>query len=226
MGHGLGTPTHPSIGGATALASDSAWSLVEGLRDGDEAAFIALIGRHHAPLVRLARLYVPDQAAEDLVDEVWGALLADLGGLDRGVSFRVVLFRLLLDRARSRRPEGARPLPFAAEWDARSDARGLMLRGLRFQEAGPWIGHWAAPMSDWQEIPEERLLTRETLTDVAAAICALPPAQREVITLRDVEGWTSDEVGQALGIAEAAQRALLHRARTEVRAALDACLRP
>jgi RNA polymerase sigma-70 factor (ECF subfamily) len=65
------------------------------------------------------------------------------------------------------------------------------------------------------------LLSAETREVVMAAIEDLPPAQRTVVTLRDVEGWPAGEVCDALEISEGNQRVLLHRARTKVRAALE-----
>jgi RNA polymerase sigma-70 factor (ECF subfamily) len=77
------------------------------------------------------------------------------------------------------------------------------------------------PPDSWTTIPEERFLSRETLSHVREAIGALPPNQREVITLRDVDGWSSEEVCNALGISETNQRVLLHRARSKVRRVLE-----
>jgi RNA polymerase sigma-70 factor (ECF subfamily) len=82
-----------------------------------------------------------------------------------------------------------------------------------------WPGHWASPPEQW---PEERVLAQETMELARAAIDALPQAQRKVIALRDVEGWSSEEVCEALGVSEVNQRVLLHRARSKVRAALEA----
>jgi RNA polymerase sigma-70 factor (ECF subfamily) len=84
-----------------------------------------------------------------------------------------------------------------------------------------WPYHWAVPPRAWSSSPEERLLARETLELIEHAIAALPPAWREVITLRDVEGWTPAEVCNVLGISETYQRVLLHRARGRVRGALE-----
>jgi RNA polymerase sigma-70 factor (ECF subfamily) len=84
-----------------------------------------------------------------------------------------------------------------------------------------WNGGWAAAPSDWETLPEERLLSGEMLEHVRLAIESLPPRQRDVIVLRDVEGWTSEEVREALELSEANQRVLLHRARSKVRAALE-----
>ena len=60
-----------------------------------------------------------------------------------------------------------------------------------------------------------------TLATAIHAVNALPPNQREVITLRDIEGWSASEVCDALAISEANQRVLLHRARSSVRRALE-----
>jgi RNA polymerase sigma-70 factor (ECF subfamily) len=83
---------------------------------------------------------------------------------------------------------------------------------------------WARPPAPWEDEPETRLLSRETLAQVGVAIQALPPAQREVIRLRDLLGWSSQEVCNALEISETNQRVLLHRARAKVRRALEAYL--
>ena len=91
-------------------------------------------------------------------------------------------------------------------------------------EGAPWAGHWADTPASWESVPEDRLLSRETLARVAAAIEGLPPNQREVIRLRDVLGWSSEEVRNALDLTETNQRVLLHRARSKVRRALEGYL--
>ena len=84
-----------------------------------------------------------------------------------------------------------------------------------------WPGHWAVRPEPW---PEDALVAAETQAVVAEAIEALPPAQRAVISLRDVEGWSSEEVRNALELSETNQRVLLHRARSKVRRALESYL--
>ena len=65
------------------------------------------------------------------------------------------------------------------------------------------------------------LAADETRAVVRAAVDELPPAQRTVISLRDLEGWDAAEVCALLGISDGNQRVLLHRARAKVRAALE-----
>ncbi len=58
---------------------------------------------------------------------------------------------------------------------------------------------------------------------IRKALQSMPPRQAEVVTLRDIEGWSAEEVCQGLGLTEANQKVLLHRGRTKVRKALESC---
>src|SRR5256885_1806082 len=122
MGYERGLSTERPVAGAGARpAADDDWALVAALGSGDEAAFLALVERHHPSLLRLARLYMPEGAAAGLAQAAWGALLADLDGTERTSSLRVTLFRMIIDAARRQRPAGARALPFAAHPDPLTD---------------------------------------------------------------------------------------------------------
>jgi RNA polymerase sigma-70 factor (ECF subfamily) len=105
----------------------------------------------------------------------------------------------------------------AAEAD--NDERSVAPERFRAAEHR-WAGHWAAPPQEWSR-PEHVLESSETRAVIAAAIDALPQSQRLVITLRDVEGWSAEEVCALLEVSEGNQRVILHRARTRVRQALD-----
>ncbi len=70
------------------------------------------------------------------------------------------------------------------------------------------------------------MLAAETRAVIEQAIDELPGLQRAVVSMRDIEGWSSEEVQEALGITAANQRVLLHRGRQRVRAALEAYLSP
>jgi RNA polymerase sigma-70 factor (ECF subfamily) len=65
------------------------------------------------------------------------------------------------------------------------------------------------------------LLSSETLSIVRQVVDGLPEAQKAVIAMRDLAGFSSEEVCESLGISEGNQRVLLHRARTKVRVALE-----
>ena len=196
--------------------------LVEALRNGDEAAFVSVVDRYHPAMLRLARLYVRDHAvAEDVVQETWLGVLRALDRFEGRSSLKTWIFGILLNVARTRAARDAVSVPFSALFDG-SGEREASVDPERFRPGGHrWGGHWASSPARWDELPEERLLARETLSKVAEAIERLPPSQREVITLRDVEGWSAEEVCSLLAISETNQRVLLHRARTKVRRALE-----
>jgi RNA polymerase sigma-70 factor (ECF subfamily) len=194
--------------------------LVAALRRGEEQAFVALVERYGSLMLRVAMAHVRTRAsAEDVVQETWCAVLKGIDRFEGRSSFKTWLLRILCNRAKTRGQRDQRSLPFSSL--AGDD--GPSVAAERFLPPGHdrWPGGWAAPPSDWERIPEERLLGRETLAHVRDAIALLPERQQEVIVLRDVEGWPADEVCAALGVSEVNQRVLLHRARSKVRAALE-----
>ena len=197
-------------------------ALVAALRAGDERTFATLVDRHHATLLRVASLYVRDRAAaEEVVQETWLAVIEGIDRFEARSSLKTWLFRILANRAQTRGQREARSVPFSAlaARDAGDDEPAV--DADRFTGAGDREpGRWAAPPQSWETLPEERLLSQETLGRVAEAIEALPGAQRTVVRLRDVEGWSAAEVAEALEISDGNQRVLLHRGRSRVRQAL------
>jgi RNA polymerase sigma-70 factor (ECF subfamily) len=199
-------------------------TLVTALRSGDETAFTWLLDRYHAPLHRTARMYVAtDAQADEVVQETWMAVLRGIDRFEQRSSLKTWLYRILMNIARTHGVRESRTVPFSSAAGAMADGAEPTFDPDRFRppDDPDWPGHWATLPLDWEHQPESRLLAGETLTLVAAIIATLPPAQREVLTLRDVEGWTSVEVCNALGLTETNQRVLLHRGRAKVRRALE-----
>jgi RNA polymerase sigma-70 factor (ECF subfamily) len=187
------------------------------LRAGDERAFAALVDEHGAAMLRVAGLYVRDRAAaEEAVQEAWLGVLKGIERFEGRASLRTWLLRIVANVARTKGVREARSVPFSALGDEGPSVPEERFRGTESR----WAGHWASPPAEWAR-PEQELLSAETRSQVAAAIDALPESQRQVISLRDVEGWSADEVCNVLGLSETNQRVLLHRGRTKVRAALD-----
>jgi RNA polymerase sigma-70 factor (ECF subfamily) len=217
MTHAAGPGTGQGAG--TGDAGDDA-ALLHRLREGDERAYLELVERYHAPLVRVAALHVPDrETAEEVVQEAWIGVIRGIHRFEGRSSLRTWLFRIVTYQATSRGRCERRHVPLSALLD---DAdKGPTVDPSRFLDAGRWAGHWAEPPADWGADGEARAIAAETRAAVARAIEMLPPAQRLVITLRDVRDWTSDEVCEALDITPGNQRVLLHRARARVRAALE-----
>jgi RNA polymerase sigma-70 factor, ECF subfamily len=185
---------------------------------------VGLVRRYQGPLLRLALLYARSHAvAEEMVQEAWLGMLQGLERFERRSSFKTWLFRILVNRARTRAEREGRTVPFSALGNAALEPAEPAVAPARF--LGPdhpeWPLHWAVPPNSWGDSPEEQFLQRETLDLIEQAIAALPPAWREVITLRDVEGLTAEEVCNVLGISETNQRVLLHRARSRVRGVLE-----
>jgi RNA polymerase sigma-70 factor (ECF subfamily) len=202
------------------FADDAA--LAAALRAGDEAAFSWLLGRYDGALRRLALTYVSTPAvADEVVQETWHAVVKGIGGFEGRSSVSTWVYRILANIARSRGVREQRIIPFSSAAGAMDDGGGPAVDPDRFVARGQAAGSWSAPPTPWDDQPEARLTARETLSAVEAAIAALPPAQREVITLRDVDGWGADEVCNALDLTETNQRVLLHRARAKVRRALE-----
>ncbi len=201
-------------------------SLVDALRRGDDLAFVALLDRYQPSLIRLATVYVRDRAiAEEVVQETWMAVWRGLDAFEGRASLKTWLFRILLNRARTRAARESRSVPLSSLEACDADSFEPAVDPARFR--GPddprWPGHWlVAPSVD--DLPEQRLLADELVENVRAAIAVLPSAQREVVTLRDVEDLPSEDVCGLLGLNEGNQRVLLHRGRSRIRAALEAYL--
>jgi RNA polymerase sigma-70 factor (ECF subfamily) len=195
--------------------------IVERLRAGDESTFMQLVEALQPAMLRVARMYVSTAAiAEDVVQDAWVGVLRGLDRFEGRSSLRTWIFRILVNIAKTRGVREGRNAPFAALAGDQLDRPTWDPSSFLGPEAS-WPGSWTSFPSPWEGIPEERLLGAETLRVVGAAIEALPPMQAEVIRLRDVLGWSSDEVRNALDLSETNQRVLLHRARARVRRALD-----
>jgi RNA polymerase sigma-70 factor, ECF subfamily len=195
--------------------------LVERLRRRDEQAFEELIERHHMSLVRLAMSFVSSRAvAEDVAQEAWIGVLRGIDRFEGRSSLRTWIHRILVNTAKTRAQREARSIPFSSL--ATADPDEPSVDPERFVPAGQeWGGHWVSFPRRWGDLPDERLLATETRQVIERAIDALPPGQRDVIRLRDVEGFSSAEVRDLLGISEGNTRVLLHRARSAVRRTLD-----
>jgi len=204
-----------------APAPDSDAGLVRALREGDEAAFAELVDRYSPSMLRLAMMYVSSRAvAEEVVQEAWLAVLTGIDRFEERSSLKTWTFRILTNKAKTRAEREGRTVPFSSLGDPDPDEPAV--DADRFADTGvPGRGPWATPPRALDRVPEERLLAREAQERIVAAIVALPPAQRAVITLRDVDGLSSEETCDVLGLTEGNQRVLLHRARSKVRAEFE-----
>ena len=206
-----------------AQAAPAEAQVLEALRAGDEDAFRALVREYTPSLVRVARIYVSTQAAaEEVAQETWLGVLNGLPRFEGRSSLRTWIFRILTNIAKTRAKRDGRTLPFSALSEpGRVPEAAVDADRFLDPEHPRWPGHWALKPEAW---PEDALVAGETREKLAEAIEALPAAQRTVISLRDIEGWSSEEVRNALDLSETNQRVLLHRARSKVRSALESYL--
>ncbi len=197
--------------------------LIEALRRGDGDAFAKLVDELSPSLLRLATAHVPSRAvAEEVVQDTWLGVIKGIDRFEGRSSLRTWIYRILLNTARSRGVREKRTLPFSS-FRRRAEEGGDepavdpdRFQGRRDQQPGGW----ARPPVEWAS-PEERLAEDETRRILLEAIATLPPRQREVIVMRDIQGLSSEEVRNALDVSETNQRVLLHRARSKVRGALE-----
>jgi RNA polymerase sigma-70 factor (ECF subfamily) len=205
------------------LASAADLAIVERLRAGDETAFMMLVEQHQASMLRIARMYVSTHAvAEEVVQEAWLGIVRGLDRFEGRSSLRTWMYRIVANIAKTRGRTESRSIAFST---LAGDEADTGVDPSWFQDAGGrFPGGWTTVPEDWSTIPEERLVGNETLQRIGEAIEMLPPMQAAVIRLRDVLGWSSEEVRNALDLSETNQRVLLHRARSRVRRELDAYL--
>jgi RNA polymerase sigma-70 factor (ECF subfamily) len=183
------------------------------LREGDEEAFVMLMSRYQGSMLRLARSMLPSEAiAEEVVQDAWLGVIRGIERFEGRSSLRTWLFAILVNRARS---AGARE-PSSSPLDSLH-----AVDPTRFDAQG----QWADPVEPWAETSDERLDAETLRPLLESALDELPPRQRQVVLLRDVEGLTTEEACTALGIAAGNQRVLLHRGRTRLREILEAKMR-
>jgi RNA polymerase sigma-70 factor (ECF subfamily) len=202
--------------GAAASPSDA--EVLRRLRAGDEETFAALVDAHHGTMVRLALVFVRTRAAaEEVAQDAWVGVLKGLATFEERSSLKTWILRILTNRAKSRGVRDGRSVPFSSIGDADEEAEPAV-DPERFKPNDMW----AEPPRPWaDDTPERLLMRREALALVEKTIDELPPQQRAVILLRDIEGESTADVCNVLEISETNQRVLLHRARMRVRRALE-----
>src|SRR5271156_6807116 len=184
--------------------------LVERLRAGDEEAFVALVRRHNRSLFYVARSFVPSDAiAQEVVQDTWMAVVRGFSKFEGRSSIKTWLLRIAVNRARSTGARESRVLPLSGSETA--------VDPNRFDSNG----HWITPPEYFLEDAEDRMVAALLAERIHSSLDNLPESQRQVVTLRDLEGLDSKEVCQLLKISEGNQRVLLHRGRSRLRQDLE-----
>ena len=191
-------------------------ALVERILAGDAAALRELVTREHPVLLRFARAITRDpELAREAVQDGWLRIHRGLAGFERRSSLRTWMARIVINRAKTLAVHAARWVPLDADAESAEDT----IDPACFNAFGLWkLSRWPAQWNG--ETPERLLGNHQVCAAIEAELERLPAGQRAVLTLRDLEGWNSEEVCNALEISESNQRVLLHRARSKIRAAL------
>ena len=197
--------------------------LIDRLRGGDEATFVRLVNAYSASLRRLALAFVPiDSVAEEVVQETWLAVVTGIARFEGRSTVKTWIFKILANRAKTRALREKRTINFS-ELDDTFERDEPAVDPARFLPPShpTWPGHWASPLDSWSASAEDAVVGRETMRILQRELDRLPPAQRIVVALRDVQGWPAAEVCEVLGLSEANQRVLLHRGRSRLRGVLE-----
>ena len=202
---------------------DDERTLIERLRARDESAFTEMVEHYYGYLLPLAKFYVSSRAvAEEVVQEAWLAVLKGIDRFEERSSFKTWLSRIVMNLAKTRGVRESRMVPFSGFADKEASGSEPAVDPERFQVAtDEYRDHWSIAPRPWNPDPEAYLLTSETMAVLDDALQLLPEAQRLVLTMRDVNGCTAEEVCNVLAISETNQRVLLHRARSKVRGILE-----
>jgi RNA polymerase sigma-70 factor (ECF subfamily) len=211
--------------GAVRPGGDGDRVLLERLRARDEAALSALVDRHHAAMLRLAATFVPSRAvAEEVVQETWLAVIDGIDRFEGRSSVKTWIFHILVNRARTRGVRERRQVPLSSFADDSTSGEGApVVDAHRFDDRG----RWTAPPRGWTAHDvERRLMTQEAVAFLDERLAQLPPSQRAVLLLRDVDGLDAEAACAVLGISEGNQRVLLHRARASLRTDLERFVDP
>lgn len=192
--------------------------LLERMRAGDEQAFAELVDSCHTTMLAVAHAHVRSRAiAEEVVQDAWMSVIHGLDGFEGRSSLKTWILRSVVNTAKTRGVRDARSHPFAS-----LGSDDLAVDPDRFRRADDrYPGGWKVFPANWEQLPDKTLRQPEVLDVIAAAIASLPPTQRAVMRMRDVDGCSADEVCAALDVSESNQRTLLHRARSRVRSALE-----
>jgi RNA polymerase sigma-70 factor (ECF subfamily) len=197
--------------------------LVEKLRARDESAFEELIERYYGYLLPLANYFVSNRSvAEEVVQEAWIVVLKGIDRFEKRSSFKTWISRIVMNLARTRGVRESRVVAFSEFAEKELCDAEAAVDPDRFQGAtGDYPDHWSVAPRSWNADPETQLLKAETRYMLDRAIETLPEIQKLVLTMRDINGWTAEDVCNTLEIAETNQRVLLHRARSKVRGILE-----
>lgn len=199
--------------------------IISGLQQRNESVFSHLVDLYHVSMVRIARIYVSDDAiAEEIAQETWLRVLEGIDQFERRSTLKTWIFSILNNLAKTRWRREGKSIPFSELDREEVDADEVSVPAERFFPADHplWPNGWSAPPRPWNYPSEEYLISQELRLCIQEALECLPDSQRIVMELHDIQGWSSPEICNAFCISETNLRVLLHRARAKIRRAIEA----
>lgn len=194
---------------------DDEYQWIEQLIQGDESAFRELIRRYHSAMLSLARGIAGDVFAEDIIQDAWVSVYQHIGEFEQRSSLKTWLFRIVSNQALSRLRKESRKQSLD-ELDG--DTSGSYLDTHHFRNNG----HWQISIPGWaNESPEDLLEEVQLKNCIHKTLEKLPPIQKSVFVLREIEQIGFDEICELLNISSANVRVLLHRARLQLMQMID-----
>ncbi len=185
------------------------------LMKGNDAAFAQLIRQYHATMLYLARSIVGDLLAEDVVQEAWISVYANIAGFERRCSLKTWLFRIVSNLATTKLRKESRKTSLE---QLDGEIPGSYLDDSRFQDNG----HWKGGIGKWRiESPDELLEEQQLKQCIHKTLAKLPDLQKTVFLLREIEQIAFEEICEILNISSANARVLLHRARLQLMQMID-----
>ncbi len=194
---------------SSTLASLADEALVARAQGKDVAAFEELLGRYEEKLYRLAMRFVRNESdAQEILQDVFLSAWRKLPGFEGRAQFGSWMYRVTVNaalmflRSRNRHPE-------------------VMLEDM---EPGSLSKTTEASVhgqnEDWSRRPDDQLQSEELRRHIQGAVDSLPDGLRTVFLVRDVEGLSTEETAELLGLSLPAVKTRLHRARLALREAI------
>lgn len=177
----------------------------------------SLVRDYHRPMVNFARTMVDSPTvAEEAVQEAWVQVLQSPDSFQGRSSVSTWLFGIVKHTTSRHRHRELRIRHHEVLAAHDEDP----LSGRMHPDGHPDAGHWRVPPSR-RFLPEDHTVESELVGYVRAALDALPARQRQLVILRDLVGTSADEAAALLDLSAEAQRALLYRARGNLRNELE-----
>ena len=188
--------------------------LIPKLLEKDETAYRQVVHAHHSMMIYVAKCIVGEAIADEVAQEAWLAVLRALPKFERRSSLKTWIMRIVSNTAKSRLRHESRTINV----DDFEGITGPMVNAGKFDDQG----HWTSPPSVWHgDTPDSLLSSTQLQVTIDKALNELPPIQRSVIALRDIQGLDMESICKVLEVSESNGRVLLHRARSQIREAID-----